>query len=155
MYCTTTTNLHKTVVDRQSYASLNSSIKVYNEVIPIDPLLLFQRISFTKKSDEELRDYLKYELAPYPLSIFNELGMRKSQKSLMYQMFKNTDINMELKNYTCVVDGGYLLHRVVWPSNQTFGYICDTYESYVKEHYGEKSIIVLMGMKKMLRIQKM
>lgn len=53
-------------------ASLNSSIKVYNEVVPIDPLLLFQRISFTKKSDEELRDYLKYELAPYPLSIFNE-----------------------------------------------------------------------------------
>jgi len=61
-------------------ASLNSSIKVNGEVTPIDPLLLFQRISFIKKSDEELKEYLKYELAPYPLSIFNELGMRKSKK---------------------------------------------------------------------------
>jgi len=42
-------------------ASLNSSIKVNGEVTPIDPLLLFQRISVTKKSDEELKEYLKYE----------------------------------------------------------------------------------------------
>lgn len=47
-------------------ASLNSSNKVNGEVTPIDPLL-FQRISFIKKSDEELKEYLKYELAPYPL----------------------------------------------------------------------------------------
>lgn len=126
-------------------ASLNSFIEFYNEVVPIDPLLLFQYISFTKKSNEELWDYLKYELAPYPLSIFNEFAMRKSQKSLMYKMFKSIDINIELKNYICVVDGGYLLHRILWPSNQTFGYICDTYVLYVKEHYGEKSNIVFDG----------
>ncbi|KAF0713693.1 Uncharacterized protein FWK35_00032099 [Aphis craccivora] len=54
-------------------------------------------------NDEELKEYLKYELAPYPLSIFNELGMRKSQKSLMYKMFTPV-VNMELSNYTCVVD---------------------------------------------------
>lgn len=127
---------------------INSSIKVNGEVTPIDPLILFQRISFTKKSDEELKEYLKYELAPYPLSIFNELGMRKSQKSFMYKMFKPV-INMELTNYICAVDGGYLLHRVIWPSNQTFGTICDSYisyhDSYVKQNYEEKSVIVFDG----------
>lgn len=61
-------------------------------------------------------------------------------------MFNSIDINIELKNYICVVDGGYLLHRVLWPTNQTFGYICDTYYvSYVKQHFGEKSIIVFDG----------
>jgi len=66
-------------------ASLNSSIKVNGEVTPIDPLLLFQRILVTKKSDEEL-EYLKNDLAPYPISIINELGMRKSRISLMYML---------------------------------------------------------------------
>lgn len=127
-------------------ASLNSSTEVYINVIPITLihcsyfiyfsllcyifyyyyyiyfLLLvyyFHYILFTKKFDEELRDYLKYKLMAFPLSIFNELGMRKSQKPLMYKVFNHTDINVELKNYICVVNGGYLLHRVIWPSNQT------------------------------------
>jgi len=77
--------------------------------------------------------------------------MRKSQKSFMYKMFNPIDNNIELKNYICVVGEGYLLHRVLWTSNQTFGYICGTYASYVKEHYGEKSIIVFDGYEKVLR----
>lgn len=55
---------------------------------------------------------------------------------------------MELTNYICVVDGGYLLHRVIWPSNQTFGTICDSYISYVKQNYGENSVIVFDGYEK-------
>lgn len=31
-----------------------------------------------KKSDDELETYLKYELAPYPLSVFDDVGLRKS-----------------------------------------------------------------------------
>ncbi|KAL6438744.1 hypothetical protein ACFW04_004618 [Cataglyphis niger] len=43
-------------------------------VSTIDPLLLFQRISVMKKTNEKLRTYLEYELAPYPVSLFDETG---------------------------------------------------------------------------------
>jgi len=69
------------------------------------------------------------------------------KKSLMYKMFTHV-VNMELSNYICVVDGGYLLHPVIWPSNQTFGNICDSYISYVKKNYGEKSVIIFDGYEK-------
>lgn len=41
-----------------------------------------------KKSEDELENYLKYELAPYPLSLFDELGTRKSTKSALYDLFE-------------------------------------------------------------------
>lgn len=54
-------------------SAMSSSIKNKdNIVVPIDPNLLFQRMNVIKNNDKELKDYLQYELAPYPMSIFNE-----------------------------------------------------------------------------------
>ncbi|KAJ8891914.1 hypothetical protein PR048_004473 [Dryococelus australis] len=36
-----------------------------------------ERISIVKQPDEQLEDFLGYELAAYPLSLFNECGMCK------------------------------------------------------------------------------
>jgi len=52
-------------------AIVNSSIRIREEIISIDPLLIFQRISIMKTSNEELKSYFEYELSPYPLSLFN------------------------------------------------------------------------------------
>ena len=54
-----------------SLGAAKSSVKVDNLPISINPLL-FQRICIAKKSDEELKGYFKFELAPFPLSVFNE-----------------------------------------------------------------------------------
>lgn len=67
--------------------TVSSKIKVYNEEITIDPNLLFQRICVSKQSDEGLKTYLEYELAPYPLSDFDECGLRKTVKSTFYDVF--------------------------------------------------------------------
>lgn len=60
--------------------AVNSSIKVGEETICLYPLMLFQRMCIAKKSKDEIKDYLKYELAPFPLSLFSEAGMRKGTK---------------------------------------------------------------------------
>lgn len=65
-----------------SLATVNSSLKVDNTRIAVEPEMLFRRIAFAKKSQEELKQCLQYELAPFPLSLFDVNGMRKTKKSM-------------------------------------------------------------------------
>jgi len=44
-----------------------------------------------------------------------------------------------------VIDGGFLLHRVVWHQNETFEAICAAYINYVSKHFGSNCIIVFDG----------
>ncbi|GBN64616.1 hypothetical protein AVEN_101187-1, partial [Araneus ventricosus] len=37
-----------------------------------------------------------------------------------------------------VLDGGSLIHRVVWPKQETFGDVYTTYMSCIKRHYGDE-----------------
>ena len=99
--------------------AVNSKIVINKEVVPIDPLLLFQRISIIKSSDNELKEFLQYELAPFPLSLFDELGMRKNVKSQLYSIFTSSSIALNIMhNVKYVIDGGMLLHRVPWKINE-------------------------------------
>jgi len=69
---------------------MTASIKIRYELISVDPLLLFQRISIIKQNDGELKTCFKYELSPYPLSLFSEGGMRKTKKSDLYDYIEPT-----------------------------------------------------------------
>ena len=82
-------------------------------MVPINPETLFQRMCIIKQSDDELKQYLQYEL--------------------------------EGSNSIHVVDGGYLLHRVVWSKNQSFASICSNYIQFIQRHYGINAIIVFDG----------
>lgn len=46
-----------------------TNVFLRDDVISIDPLLLFQRIMLKVKTDEELKECFKYELSPIPLSL--------------------------------------------------------------------------------------
>jgi hypothetical protein len=94
-------------------AIANSKIKVHDNVVPINPETLFQRMCIVKQSNEELQEYLQYELAPYPMSLFSEEGMRKGTKSSLYIVFSPVSYNIAGTSRIHIVDGGYLLHRVV------------------------------------------
>lgn len=66
----------------KSLASMSYKVKVRDEEkVLTDPLLLFQRISLLKESSDQLREYFNYELSPFPLSLFDIVGMRKTVKS--------------------------------------------------------------------------
>ncbi|CAH0556725.1 unnamed protein product [Brassicogethes aeneus] len=125
--------------------AMTSTIKVHEEKVPVDPVLLFQRMSITAAFQDEIEKYFEYELAPYPLSLFDDIGMRKTQKSAIYDCFENVNIDINHTNATYIIDGGYLLHRVVWDSEETFNVILDKYVQYVRRHFGSTVTVVFDG----------
>lgn len=61
--------------------AMSSTVKVHDKKIPVDPVLLFQRMSIKTTLEDEIEKYFEYELTPYPLSMFDDIMMRKTQKS--------------------------------------------------------------------------
>ncbi|CAG4972676.1 unnamed protein product [Parnassius apollo] len=112
--------------------SASSVIKVHDEKVPIDPVLLFQRMSITQTFEDTLETFFAYELAPYPLTLFDAVGMRKTMKSALYNCFDCLNFDIENTNSIYIIDGGYLLHRVVWDRDETFQTIFEKYVQYVQ-----------------------
>lgn len=99
-----------------------------------------------KQTDDDIKEFFSYELSPYPMSLFTEEGMRKGTKSSLYTAFTPIEKDeIQGKNHFVVVDGGHLLHKVVWPSNATFKTIIATYIKYLQSHYGSNLMVVFDG----------
>ncbi|KAF0711628.1 Uncharacterized protein FWK35_00035130 [Aphis craccivora] len=102
-------------------------------------------LRITKTFGDELEQFFEYELALYPLSLFDAIDMRKTQKLAIYDFFKCVNIDIDHKNTTYIIDGGYLLHRVVWDQEETFDFIFDKYVHYIHKHLGCNVIVVFDG----------
>jgi len=120
--------------------AMTSSIKVNDDIITVDPTLLYQRICATMKTQEDMNRYMQFELAPYPLSLFDDAGMRKTNKSSLYSNFEQVTLPMD-NNMKYVIDGGYLLHRVVWNTNDSVNNILEKYVNFVRHHYPNSTIV--------------
>lgn len=70
--------------------------------------------------------------------------MGKTKKSILYDIFPFSPnmFNILDENIVIVVDGGFLMHRVVWPLNFKYGGIFKGYLTYVKRHYGANCIVL-------------
>lgn len=71
--------------------------------------------------------------------------MRKTQKSKFYDFFQPDVEKINMKNCRHVIDGGFLLHRVVWHQKDNFNNIFDRYVNYVQKYYAPHSIVVFDG----------
>src|SRR6478609_9436364 len=73
--------------------------------------------------------------------------MRKGQKSSLVPVLETYGPSSpSIPEKPCnTLDGGYLLHRVVWPRPASFGEVCNCYVTYVKRHYGDKVCVVFDG----------
>jgi len=85
-----------------------------------------------------------FVLSVYLLSVFDKGGdMRKAKQSkgyVIFQPLQNAKLNTAGES---IIDGGFLLHCVLWPSSSTiFGKICDTYPWYIDKHFGSHCHIV-------------
>ncbi|GBL81247.1 hypothetical protein AVEN_143575-1 [Araneus ventricosus] len=124
-------------------ATVSNSAEIGKEKITVDPLTLFHRICVAKQSDEDLKMFFTFELTPFPLSLFSEEGMRKGTKSSLFSAFTPTKIDaVQRKNNFVVVDGGHLLHKVVWQRNMNFGDTVKSYLIYLQAHYGSNVAVV-------------
>lgn len=124
-------------------ASVTKSITVRGEAVVINPNQLFHRIVCTIRGEEELAEYLKYELSAHPPSLFDEVSMRKGNKSSLATIFDTLkpEGGTIPPNPVFIIDGGHLLHRVVWLYPATFGEVCEQYVTYVLRKYGKCHIV--------------
>lgn len=67
-------------------------------------------------------EYLKYELAPVPPSIFDKVSMRETVKSKIIDVVKSINPFVETPlDLTFVVDGGLLLYTILYILTQHGG----------------------------------
>lgn len=132
----------------KTLANAKAGMHIGDDFIAVDSFLLIQRISvFFHGNVEETRNALKYELSPYPLSLFDEQGlMRKTAKSELYNIFQPFLQSLSIITGSIfVIDGGWLLHSVVWPHGKKYSDICNIYYSYIIKHFGSKVTVIFDG----------
>ena len=96
--------------------SLHSSVNIGTEHVTIDPLTLFLRsvVVVERKPENEITDYFRYELSPYPTSLFKDGMMRTAQKSkLKSYLLKDVSTTERLVS-TKIADGGALVWYCDW-----------------------------------------
>ena len=124
---------------------MSSKIKINNNVITIQPLLIFQRICLNINEKTNMKHFLQFELAPFPLAIFDEAGMRKTNKSAFCDHFNSlTDCPVN-SPFIHVIDGGFLIHQIDWQKNVSIDDIICKYVNYVKNNFVINSYIVFDG----------
>jgi len=144
MVNSTISNMKLTRKDRAlPLSTVNSSVQINDKKIPVDPFLLFRRISISKKTDEDLKLYMKYELAPFPLALFSESGMRKAIKSALYKLFNTTTKDVHVAQLQIVFDGRLLLYRVISQRGAKISTICKIYIHFMTKNYHGKTCTVV------------
>lgn len=123
-------------------------VKTGEEATTVSPQLLFQRLVTAANSlINDLSDVFSYELSTYPSCIFDSSGlMREPQKPQLADAIWNLgecsgDLLEDKDSVHYVVDGGWLLHRIVWPRAVTFGAICQLYVTYVVKRYPNVTVV--------------
>ncbi|KAE8752846.1 hypothetical protein FOCC_FOCC000584, partial [Frankliniella occidentalis] len=130
-------------------AAMRRSVSIRGNAVQVNPTQLFHRIIVALKDVRELEAHFVYELAPFPLSLFDSDGsMRKTAKAKMVEavesMFARSDSVIPLE--PCyVLDGGFLLRKVVWPRPATYGEVTALYTKHVTQHYGVACTVVFDG----------
>ena len=63
-------------------------MRIRGEIIHVNPMQLFHRMLCTVRSDEELAEYLTFELAARPPALFDDFSLRKGTKSTLLKPLK-------------------------------------------------------------------
>ena len=61
--------------------TLHSTLNIDNEVVNINPLILFSQLIFLAESGEETTPWFEYELANYPFTLLKDGMMRNGNKA--------------------------------------------------------------------------
>ena len=123
--------------------------KQNEEIVDINPQLLFQRLIALRDKVDNTEEIFKYELSSFPASLFeSSLLPREATKPEL----ANAMWNIVGKWHTpppiddavqYVLDGGSLLQRIPWSRGQTYDDVLNFYANYALK-YG-KPIVVFDG----------
>ncbi|GBN17628.1 hypothetical protein AVEN_135573-1 [Araneus ventricosus] len=124
---------------------MNAGIWIEGDIVPINPLLIFQRMCIAKESEKELEMFFTYELAKFPLSLFKDDDMPECVKSSMYMGFAQHSGDINFGDTMYVIDEGHLLHPGLWPHGESCSYICINYVTYLRSKYTTNAVILFDG----------
>ena len=103
--------------------------------------MLFTRLIAIAQREDDIKQYLAYELTTVPMSLFDKAGMmRKPNKPALRDVFLKS-ASVADPSAMCVVDRGALLHRVRWPKQCSFKELTKCYVKFVHEHYFRSCIV--------------
>ena len=129
---------------------LEPSVEIDGEKIQVDRTILFMRcMAITKRMEiESPAPFFKHEMTNYPVSMFKDYFMRHAEKSELANILiekKPNFVNEADSELITIVDGGWLLNKVMWSKNTTFEQVADQYKKYVYNHFGIASIVIFDG----------
>ena len=129
------------------FGVMKNTVRVRGEDVVVNPSLLFNRITCILNTSSKLDVFLQYELAPQPPALFVDGQMRKSAKSALGNMVKTmVTCQKAIPDASIfVLDGGHLVHAVVWSKPATYQEVCETYKSYILSRYNSCVTVVFDG----------
>ena len=118
----------------------NNAIKVNQEIILIDPQVLFQRLITVGMTSEQLPEIFQYELSSYPPALFDRKDVMKTANKpvladAMWELVSPNAPGPSEDDCVYVIDGGSLIHRIPWQKGSTYDTIYQNYMNYVKRRY--------------------
>ena len=134
--------------DQVATMASKNLVKIDEDVVYVDPQLLFQRlVSAVGNIYEDKSEVFKYELSSYPSSLFeSSTFLRQANKSLLAdEIWKIVFIDMPglaaSDNLQYVLDGGALLQKIPWSRGSTFASIIGTYVRYITQRYRNPVVV--------------
>lgn len=125
----------------------NATVKIGDDMVHIDPQLLFQRLIIIGTQTNDLENALAYELCSFPPSLFagKDMLLEANKSQLADAIRSAVPFNPPpAESFIYILDGGSLVHRIPWAIGDTYGKILEDYCNYVTKHY-KKAVIVFDG----------
>ena len=122
------------------------AVRVNDEPIIVDPLVLFQRLLKTAQSTPEtIPSLFKYELTNLPCALFDSSGLpRQASKSTLAEYLWSSakeETTLPNENIHFVLDGGSLLHELPWQRGSTYNQLAEMYAEFVARKYKNATIV--------------
>ena len=122
------------------------AVRVNDEPIIVDPLVLFQRLLKTAQSTPEtIPSLFKYELTNLPCALFDASGLpRQASKSTLAEYLWSSakeETTLPNENIHFVLDGGSLLHKLPWQRGSTYNQLAEMYAEFVARKYKNATIV--------------
>ena len=115
---------------------LKHTILINEQETVFDPLKLFNRLIIISEREISIKESLRYELTPLPMTLFEDTQfMRKTDKAAFGTHLKKLIVsgNQKVDSFdVTVIDGGWLIHQIPWKTSETYEEIFQSYIKFVK-----------------------
>ena len=118
---------------------LQEGVVIYDEILHIDPLILFSRAStlLERQDGHTQLDSFSYEFTPEPAALFKNGLLRKPKKEELRNSIIEQDQRVRKPEASfCVVDGGAAVHKAPWGLQMSYAELADQFVNEIVLKYG-------------------